>query len=107
VKGGPGLTAYSASKGAIVGFTKAVAAELAPEGIRVNCVCPGWIDTPFNQPAIDFMGGRQDQERVIKQIVPMGRQGTPEEIAPIVVYLASDGSTYTTGQALVVDGGVY
>jgi NAD(P)-dependent dehydrogenase (short-subunit alcohol dehydrogenase family) len=107
VKGGPGLTAYSASKGAIVGFTKAVAAELAPEGIRVNCVCPGWVDTPFNQPAIDFMGGRQDQERVIKQIVPMGRQGTPEEIAPIVVYLASDGSTYTTGQALVVDGGVY
>ena len=107
VKGGPGLTAYSASKGAIVGFTKAVAAELAPEWIRVNCVCPGWVDTPFNQPAIDFLGGRQDQERVIKQIVPMGRQGTPEEIAPIVVYLASDGSTYTTGQALVVDGGVY
>jgi dihydroanticapsin dehydrogenase len=107
VKGGPGLTAYSASKGAIVGFTKAVAAELAPEGIRVNCVCPGWIDTPFNQPAIDFMGGRQDQERIIKQIVPMGRQGVPEEIVPIVVYLASDGSSYMTGQALVIDGGVY
>jgi NAD(P)-dependent dehydrogenase (short-subunit alcohol dehydrogenase family) len=107
VKGGPGLTAYSASKGAIVGFTKAVAAELAPEGIRVNCVCPGWIDTPFNQPAIDFMGGRHDQERIVKQIVPMGRQGVPEEIAPIVVYLASDGSSYMTGQALVVDGGVY
>jgi len=107
VKGGPGLTAYSASKGAIVGFTKAVAAELAPEGIRVNCVCPGWIDTPFNQPAIDFMGGRQDQERIVKQIVPMGRQGVPEEIAPIVVYLASDGSSYMTGQALVIDGGVY
>jgi NAD(P)-dependent dehydrogenase (short-subunit alcohol dehydrogenase family) len=107
VKGGPGLTAYSASKGAIVGFTKAVAAELAAEDIRVNCVCPGWIDTPFNQPAIDFMGGRQDQERIVKQIVPMGRQGVPEEIAPIVVYLASDGSSYMTGQALVIDGGVY
>ena len=107
VKGGAGLTAYSASKGAIVAFTKALAPELAPDRIRVNCVCPGWIDTPFNQPAIDFMGGREEQERIIKQIVPMGRQGTPEEIAPIVVYLASDGSSYMTGQALVVDGGVY
>jgi dihydroanticapsin dehydrogenase len=107
VKGGAGLTAYAASKGAIVAYTKAIAAELAPDGIRVNCVCPGWIDTPFNQPAIDFMGGREEQERIVKQIVPMGRQGTPEEIAPIVVYLASDGSSYMTGQALVVDGGVY
>lgn len=107
VKGGPGLTAYSASKGAIVAFTKALAPELAPDGIRVNCVCPGWIDTPFNQPAIEFMGGREDQDRVVAQLVPMGRQGTPGEIAPIVVYLASDGSSYMTGQALVVDGGVY
>ncbi|HYX97820.1 MAG TPA: SDR family NAD(P)-dependent oxidoreductase [Geodermatophilus sp.] len=107
VKGGAGLTAYSASKGAIVAFTKALAAELAPDDIRVNAVCPGWIDTPFNQPAIDFMGGREEQDRIVKQIVPLGRQGTPEEIAPIVVYLASDGSSYMTGQALVVDGGVY
>ncbi len=107
VKGGAGLTAYSASKGAIVAFTKALAPELAPDNIRVNAVCPGWIDTPFNQPAIDFMGGREEQERIVEQIVPMGRQGTPEEIAPIVVYLASDGSSYMTGQALVIDGGVY
>ena len=90
-----------------MGFTKALSAELAPSKIRVNCVCPGWIDTPFNQPAINFMGGREDQDRVVKQIVPMGRQGTPDEIAPMVVYLASDGSTYMTGQALIIDGGVY
>lgn len=107
VKGGAGLTAYSASKGAIVAFTKALAPELAPDGIRVNCVCPGWIDTPFNQPAIEFMGGREEQERTVKRIVPMGRQGRPEEIAPIVLYLASDESSYMTGQAVVVDGGVY
>ena len=106
LKGGPGMTAYSASKGAIVAFTKALAAELAPAGIRVNAMCPGWIDTPFNQPAIDFMGGREAQEAVVRQIVPLGRQGTPEEIAAGMLYLASDASSDVTGQALVIDGGV-
>lgn len=106
VKGGPGMTAYSASKGAIVGFGRALAAELAADGIRVNVLCPGWIDTPFNQPAIDFMGGRASQEAVIRDVVPLGRQGTPEEIASSVLYLASDASSYMTGQILLVDGGV-
>jgi dihydroanticapsin dehydrogenase len=106
VKGGPGMTAYSASKGAIVGFGRALAAELAADGIRVNVLCPGWIDTPFNQPAIDFMGGRASQEAVIRDVVPLGRQGTPEEIASSVLYLASDAASYMTGQILLVDGGV-
>lgn len=106
IRGGPGLTAYSASKGAIVGFNKALAAELAPQQIRVNTICPGWIDTPFNQPAIDFMGGRDSQESVIRQVVPLGRQGTPEEVAHGVLFLASDASSYMTGQILVLDGGV-
>lgn len=106
LKGGPGMTAYSASKGAIVGFGRALAAELAPDGIRVNVLCPGWIDTPFNQPAIDFMGGVDAQARTVSTIVPLGRQGTPDEIASTVLYLASDASSYTTGQAIVVDGGV-
>jgi NAD(P)-dependent dehydrogenase (short-subunit alcohol dehydrogenase family) len=107
LKGGPGMTAYSASKGAIVAFSKALAAELAPDGIRVNAMCPGWIDTPFNQSAIDFMGGRAAQEAVISQIVPLGRQGVPEEIAQGLLFLASEASSYMTGQALVIDGGVY
>ncbi len=107
VKGGPGMTAYSASKGAITAFTKALAAELAPENIRVNSICPGWIDTPFNRPAWDFMGGRDDLEEFVKTRVPMGRQGIPEEIAPLATYLASDESSYMTGQALVVDGGIF
>jgi NAD(P)-dependent dehydrogenase (short-subunit alcohol dehydrogenase family) len=107
LKGGPGMTAYSASKGAIVAFTKALAAELAPDGIRVNAMCPGWIDTPFNQPAIEFMGGRVAQDQVVQQIVPMARQGTPEEIASGMLFLASDASSYMTGQSLVIDGGVY
>lgn len=100
------MTAYSASKGAIVGFGRALAAELAGDGIRVNTICPGWIDTPFNQPAINFMGGRQSQEEAVRQAVPMGRQGTPEEIASSVLYLISDASSYMTGQILLVDGGV-
>jgi dihydroanticapsin dehydrogenase len=107
LKGGPGMTAYSASKGAIIAFTKALAAELAPANIRVNAMCPGWIDTPFNQPAIVFMGGRDVQDRVVEQIVPLGRQGVPEEIATGMLFLASDASSYMTGQALVIDGGVY
>ncbi|MFI1035442.1 SDR family NAD(P)-dependent oxidoreductase [Streptomyces sp. NPDC020951] len=106
IKGGPGMTAYSASKGAIVGFGKALAAELAPHRIRVNTVCPGWIDTPFNQPAIDFMGGRSSQEEAVQQIVPLGRQGVPEEVAGGVLFLASDASSYMTGQLMVIDGGV-
>jgi len=105
VKGGPGMTAYSASKGAIVGFGRALAAELAPD-VRVNTICPGWIDTPFNQPAISFMGGREAQEEAVSQMVPLGRQGTPEEIATAVLYLASSASSYMTGQILLVDGGV-
>ena len=106
LKGGPGMTAYSASKGAIVAFTTALAAELAPDRIRVNCMCPGWIDTPFNQPAIDFMGGRTNQDEVVEQSVPLGRQGSPEEIAPGILFLASDASSYMTGQAMSIDGGV-
>ena len=107
VKGGPGMTAYSASKGAITGFGRALAAELAPDQIRVNVLCPGWVDTPFNQPAIDFMGGTDAQNSVVSQIVPLGRQAVPAEIAESVVFLASDMSSYMTSQIILVDGGVF
>lgn len=106
-RGGPGMTAYSASKGAVIAFGTALAMEVAKDNIRVNTICPGWVDTPFNQPAIDFMGGRTQQENVVKQIVPLGRQAIPSEIAPLFVYLASDESSYMTAQALTIDGGVY
>lgn len=107
VKGGPGMTAYSASKGAIVGFGRALAAELASDQIRVNVLCPGWVDTAFNQPAIDFMGGRGAQESVVSQVVPLGRQATPDEMSDSVVYLLSRASSYMTGQIILVDGGVF
>jgi NAD(P)-dependent dehydrogenase (short-subunit alcohol dehydrogenase family) len=106
-RGGPGMTAYSASKGAVIAFGTALAMELAKDNIRVNTICPGWVDTAFNQPAIDFMGGRAQQEKAVKQIVPLGRQAVPSEIAPLFVYLASDESSYMTAQALTIDGGVY
>jgi NAD(P)-dependent dehydrogenase (short-subunit alcohol dehydrogenase family) len=106
-RGGPGLVAYSASKGAVIAFTTALALELAPDNIRVNAICPGWVDTPFNNPAIDFMGGREAQHAKVKANVPLGRQASSEEIAPLFVYLASDESSYMTAQAVEIDGGVY
>jgi len=106
IKGGRGLSVYSASKGAVIAFTVALADELAQDNIRVNCVCPGWIDTPFNQPAIDFMGGPDQQRRLIESKVPMKRQGRESEIAPGILYLASDEASYMTGRALVIDGGM-
>lgn len=106
-RGGPGIAAYSASKGAVMAFTTAAALELAGEKIRVNSVCPGFIDTPFNNPAIDFMGGRAAQAEAVRRMVPMGRQAVSEEVAPLYVYLLSDESGYVTAQALSIDGGVY
>ncbi|HHZ09019.1 MAG TPA: SDR family oxidoreductase [Rhizobiales bacterium] len=105
-RGGPGIAAYAASKGAVIAFSTAAALELARDPIRVNSVCPGFIDTPFNSPAIAFMGGREEQARIVERMVPLGRQAVPDEVAPLYVYLLSDESAYVTAQALLVDGGV-
>lgn len=107
LRGAPGLTTYSASKAAINGFTVALALELAPHKIRVNAVCPGWVDTPFNQPVIDFLGGPAATEQAVKSSTPLGRQGTVNEIAALVLYLASDESAFTTAQAISINGGAY
>ncbi|GAA2088763.1 SDR family oxidoreductase [Aeromicrobium tamlense] len=106
VRGGPGQVAYSASKGAIVAFSRALANELADEGIRVNCLAPGWVDTPFNAPAIENMGGREVLDEMVASSVPMKRQGTPQEIAKAVAFLATDDSSYMTGQTVIIDGGL-
>jgi len=101
------MTAYSASNGALIAFGTALALELAKGNVRVKTVCPGWVDTPFNKPAIDCIGDAHSQEEAVRQIVPLSRQVVPREIAPLFVYLASDESSYMTAQAITIDGGVY
>ncbi|MGO9059902.1 MAG: SDR family NAD(P)-dependent oxidoreductase [Candidatus Binataceae bacterium] len=95
--GVPGLPAYCAAKFAVVGLTQTAAAELGKDRIRVNCVCPGGIDTPLINKTATPTGALAG--------VPLGRLGTPQEIASIVLFLASDESQYITGSAMVIDGG--
>ena len=105
--GEPALVAYTASKAAVINLTRQLAIDFASTGIRVNSVCPGWVDTGFNDPqfAHDHMSA-DDVAVAIERTVPMQRQGTPEEIAAAVAFLASDDASYITGQTLVVDGGL-
>jgi NAD(P)-dependent dehydrogenase (short-subunit alcohol dehydrogenase family) len=102
----PNASAYCATKGAVLQFTRAVAAELVNDGIRVNAVCPGLIDTAFYAP--DYSGEAAHRQFVEAQGMraPMGRMGQPHEIAEAVVYLASSSASYVTGAALSVDGGI-
>ena len=81
IKAPAGLSGYSASKGAIIAFTRTLASELGGEGIRVNCVAPGWIDTSFNDPIVQHMGGKDAQAVAVKAGVPLGRQGRSDEVA--------------------------
>lgn len=101
--GFPGIPAYCASKGGVVMLTKTAALEYATQGIRVNAVCPGVIRTPM----IDrFLGGSAEAEAEFVSLEPVGRMGTPEEVAEAVVWLCSDAASFVTGHALPVDGGL-
>ena len=100
-----GMLAYITSKTAVIAMTKQMALDYGPHNIRVNALCPGWVDTPFNDPYIRQMGGRNAIDAHVKDNIPMGRWASVDEIAESILYLASDRSSYMTGHALVIDGG--
>ncbi len=106
VKGVPDRFAYGASKAAVIGLTKSVAVDFVGRGIRCNCICPGTVDTPSLQQRIDAMPDPEQARRAFIARQPMGRLATAVEIAPIVVYLASDESRFATGSAFHIDGGM-
>jgi 2-hydroxycyclohexanecarboxyl-CoA dehydrogenase len=102
--GSSGEAVYAAAKGGVIAFTKAIAREVARFGVTVNCVCPGPSETPLFQREI-----REPYPRLaesLQRAIPLGRLGTPEDVAPAVLYLASDDARYVTGQTLSVSGGL-
>ncbi|MBC8716010.1 SDR family oxidoreductase [Ochrobactrum sp. Marseille-Q0166] len=103
VKGVPNRFAYGVTKAAVIGLTKAVAADYVAKGIRCNAICPGTVESPSLQDRLRAQGDYEEQRAAFIARQPIGRIGQPEEIADLAVYLA--GATYTTGQAYNIDGG--
>ena len=97
-----GIAAYCASKGALIQLTRAMAIDHGDEGIRVNCLCPGWTETPLNAP---FFDSTPDARQLAGRLQAIGRVASPEEIAKVALFLASDEASFVTGSAYVVDGG--
>jgi NAD(P)-dependent dehydrogenase (short-subunit alcohol dehydrogenase family) len=101
IMGSPGLSFYSAAKGAVRLMTQSVAKELAQSNVRVNCIAPGWVATDLNANL------REDEasDKFVTDMIPMGRWAQPEEIVGAAIFLASDASSFVTGTTIVVDGG--
>lgn len=102
----PGLAAYCASKGAVHALTRAMACDHGPEGIRVNAVCPGYIDTPMLRSFFQGHGDIASLESAVRDVHPTRRYGTPEDVANLVYWLASDEARYASGQLWILDGGL-
>jgi 3-oxoacyl-[acyl-carrier protein] reductase len=98
--GGPGASAYASAKGGLISFTKALAKELAPHGVRVNAVSPGVIDTPFHERF-----STPEMMRSFVTAIPLGRVGAPMECAQVIAFLASDAASYVVGETIEVNGG--
>lgn len=102
LRGAPGMSHYAAAKAALVSLTQSLAVETAADGVRVNALTPGWVETDLT----DYLRDDAGIEAVVLDRVPMRRWGKPEEIAQAALFLAGDASTFVTGQSLVVDGGL-
>jgi NAD(P)-dependent dehydrogenase (short-subunit alcohol dehydrogenase family) len=102
----PFLTVYAASKGAVVMLTKGIALDYAKQGIRCNCICPGYVDTPINYAHAEMLGGLEKVYATIDSFQPIGRPGEAHEIAPLALFLASDEASFMTGSIITADGGM-
>lgn len=105
IKGAPNRYAYGMTKAAVIGLTKAVAADFVTQGVRANAICPGTVQTPSLEERLEATGDYEAAYRAFVARQPMGRMGRAEEIAQLAVYLASDESAFTTGTINVIDGG--
>ncbi|MBL8708529.1 MAG: glucose 1-dehydrogenase [Rhodospirillaceae bacterium] len=102
----PGLAAYCATKGAVHALTKAMACDHGPEGIRVNAICPGYVDTPMLKNFFRDVGDIETLDAAVRNVHPLRRYGTPDDVANLVNWLASDEARYASGQLWVLDGGL-
>ena len=105
IRGHAGMSAYQATKAALPGLCRSLTAELGPLGIRINTIMPGWIDTPFNDPFWQFQRAPDERRRQIEAQIPLRRQGEPDEVASMVLFLASREGRYIAGTSIVIDGG--
>ncbi|MCH1580964.1 SDR family oxidoreductase [Luminiphilus sp.] len=103
--GFPLSTAYGSAKGGLVVFTKDMAIELATSGVRINCVCPGVIQTPMMERWTDLMPDKEEAKAMLRGVMPVGRMGTAEEVAGAILFFASEDSSLCQGAVLSVDGG--
>lgn len=106
LRGLPSRFVYGLTKAAVIGLTKSVAADTVGKGVRCNCVCPGTVDTPSLAERIDAFADPVEARKAFIARQPMGRLASAEEIAPLVVFLASDESAFVTGQSYAIDGGM-
>jgi NAD(P)-dependent dehydrogenase (short-subunit alcohol dehydrogenase family) len=105
IRGHAGMSAYQATKAALPGLCRSLTAELGPLGIRINTIMPGWIDTPFNDPFWQYQKQPQERRAEIEKQIPLRRQGEPDEVSSMVLFLASPAGRYIAGTSIVIDGG--
>ena len=105
IRGHAGMSAYQATKAALPGLCRSLTAELGPLGIRINTLMPGWIDTPFNDPFWEYQRDPDSRRQEIEAQIPLRRQGQPDEVSSMILFLASPEGRYIAGTSIVIDGG--